>query len=156
MTEQERLLEALDSAQWELSEGLQGIPDEDVWKRPDPRLLSVGELAAHVAYWEAQSFFGDGFESPLVQTAARYYSSSVDEPFGLAMNGEAVLAEIARVHEACKAAFLASPPEMSEKNLHRGDWTWGYTLQYQAFHVAYHAGQIYSVRHLLGHTSPDN
>ncbi len=34
--------------------------------------------------------------------------------------------------------------------------TWGNLVQYQVFHVAYHTGQIYSVRHLLGHETEDN
>ena len=29
-------------------------------------------------------------------------------------------------------------------------------LTYAAIHVAYHVGQIYTVRHLLGETTPDN
>jgi hypothetical protein len=150
------LIKALDSAQWELSEAFKGLPDGDVWKRPDPRLLSVGELAAHVAYWEAKSFFGDDFESPLTGPASRYYTSNVGEPLELPMGAEAVLAEVRRIHEAAKASFLAEPHDSEEKNANRGDWTWGFTLEYQLFHVAYHAGQMYSVRHLLGHQPVDN
>lgn len=150
------LIKALDTAHWELGEAFKGLPDSDVWKRPDPRLLSVGELAAHVAYWEAKSFFGDDFESPLALNAARYYTSNVAEPFELPMGATAVHGEVQRVHEAAKAAFLAHPHDSEEVNANRGDWTWGFTLEYQAFHVAYHTGQMYSVRHLLGHHPVDN
>jgi hypothetical protein len=156
MTELDVLMKSLDMAHWEMSEAFGGLQDEDVWKRADPRLLSVGELAAHVAYWEAQSFFGEGFESPLTVAMARYYTTNVDEPFTLALGAEEVLAEVRRVHEACKAAFNAQPPSPDEVNAHRGDWTWAFTIQYQVFHVAYHTGQMYSVRHLLGHETVDN
>lgn len=150
------LVKALDSAHWELSEAFKSLPDDDVWTRPHPRLLSVGEVAAHIAYWEARSFFGEDFESPLAAAAARYYSTNVAEPFSLPMGADAVLAEVGRVHEAGKAAFAANPHDSEEPNPNRGDWTWGFTLEYQGFHVAYHTGQIYSVRHLLGHATVDN
>ena len=151
------LLKALDTAHWEMSEAFVGLPDADVWRRADPRLLSVGELAAHVAYGEARWFLGeDGVESPLVTPAIRYYTSSVFEPFELSLGAEAVLKEVQRVHALCKAAFVADPQEPETQNPHRTDQTWGSTLAYQAFHVAYHTGQIYSVRHLLGHETVDN
>jgi len=152
------LLKALDSAVWEMGEGFKVLPDEDVWQRPHPRLLSVGEVAVHVAYWEAQSFLGEGFDSPLVQAETPYYSSSVDKPIALALTGDQVYAEVKRVHEACKAAFLADPHDSEELNAKRAEnqWTWGATLEYQVFHFGYHTGQIYSARHLLGHETIDN
>ncbi len=156
MTDRDLLVKALDEAQWELSEALKDLPDADTWRRPDPRLLSVGELAAHVGYWEAMSFVGEGFESPLVTAAASYYASSVGAPFEMSITGHAIGDEVKRIHEAMKAAFLAEGNELDGMNPYREGWTWGYTLRYQAFHVAYHAGQIYSVRHLLGHETADN
>lgn len=147
-------LKALDDALWEMGEAFKGLPDADVWRRADPRLLSVGELAAHVAYWEAQAFFGDAPpESPLVTPAARYYTSNSKEPFALDLDADAVLEEVRRVHVLCKSVSI---PDSEEPCPHREGWTWGYALEYQAFHVAYHTGQMYSVRHLLGHETPDN
>jgi hypothetical protein len=52
MANLELLIKALDTAHWELGEAFKGLSDEDVWKRPHPRLLSVGELASHIAFWE--------------------------------------------------------------------------------------------------------
>jgi uncharacterized damage-inducible protein DinB len=155
MPELDGLIRALDSAHWELSVALEELPDEDVWKRPDPRLLSVGELAAHIAYGEASSFFGD-FPISITANPVAYYPSAVGNPAVGQMGAEAILKEIQRVHLACKEAFLADPKPAGEINSLRGDWTWEYTLQYAAFHVAYHTGQIYSVRHLLGHETVDN
>jgi len=151
------LIKALDTASWEMGEAFKGLPDEDVWKRAHPRLLSVGELAAHVAYWEAQTFFGDGFESPLTgNPTASYYTGNAGEPYELPLGAEAVYAEVKRVHEACKASFLATPHDSEEPNPHREGWTWGFAIEYQVFHLAYHTGQMYSVRHLLGHETVDN
>jgi hypothetical protein len=150
------MVKAWGVAHWEMGEAFKGLPDEDVWKRADPRLLSVGELAAHVAYWEAQSFMGEGFDNPLVVSAARYYTSNAGEPFTLPMGAEQVYAEVMKVHEAAKASFAANPHDSEEPNGNREGWSWGMTLEYQAFHVAYHTGQMYSVRHLLGHQTVDN
>jgi len=150
------LMKALDSAIWEMSEAFKGLPDEDVWKRPDPRLLSVGELAAHVAHWESVSFLGEGFESPLTGTAAHYYTTNVEKPYQLPMGADAVFSEVKRIHEASKASFAGDPHDSEEKNPSRGGWSWGQTVEYQVFHIAYHTGQIYSVRHLLGHQTVDN
>lgn len=149
-------MKLLDMGIWEMGEGFKNLPDADVWKRPSPQLLSVGEIAAHVAYWEVQSFFGENFDSVLASDLARYYTTSIDTPFELQMTAEEVYNEVKRVHEACKAALEACPHEPDEINSHREGWTWGFTVQYQAFHIAYHTGQIYSVRHLLGHETQDN
>lgn len=156
MANMDLLVKALDSAVWEVSEAFKGLEDADVWKRPSPRLLSIGELAAHIAYWEAQSFFGDAFESPLATPYARYYTASVDTPFELPMDAEEVYAELKRVHEACKASLESEPHDSEDPNPYREGWTWGYVLTYQAFHIAYHTGQMYSVRHFLGHVTADN
>ena len=50
------LVKAWDTAHWEFTQVFEGLADEDVWRRPDPRILSVGELAGHIAYWEAVMF----------------------------------------------------------------------------------------------------
>lgn len=150
------LIEALGQSVWEMGEAFKGLPDADVWSRPHPRLLSVGELAAHAAYWEAKTFLPDDFQNPLVSYGARYYSVTVDEPVKLDLGAESVWAEVQKVHAACMAGLLALDPDPAAQNPHREGWTWKYCLQYQAFHFAYHAGQMYSVRHLMGHTTEDN
>ncbi len=156
MTELELLLKALDEAHWELSEALIGMPDEDVWRRVDPRLLSVGELIAHMCYGEATNILGGAVDSPLVKHQLRYYSVVVDEPIALDLNAEESFLEFSRIHELCKTKLQTDNPDLDAQNPFRDDWTWGYTLRYMAFHCAYHTGQIYSVRHLLGHETTDN
>ncbi len=118
--------------------------------------MSIGEQAAHIAYGEARWILGEGFDSPFTVPAVRYYPYSIEEPLVLPMSAAEVYAEVKRVHEACKADLLANPRNLEETSPYRSDWTWGYTLQYEAFHIAYHTGQIYSIRHLLGHQTADN
>ncbi len=156
MASLELLVKALDTAVWEMGEAFKGLADEDVWKRAHPRLLSVGELAAHVVYWEGRSFLGDAFDSPLNVDPARYYPATRDASFQLDLGAEAVYEEVKRVHDLCKASFAANPKDGGDPNPYREGWTWGFTLEYQVFHVAYHTGQMYSVRHLMGHDTVDN
>lgn len=151
----EEALKPMDSAIWELSEAFDGLEDKDVWVRAHPRLLSVGELAAHIAYGEIRWLFPH-LESVLATDAVGYYPHIIDRPFSLEMGAQELYAEVKRVHEACKQHVLAMRPDLTSKLPGRDDWTWGYTLEYMAFHIAYHTGQIYSVRHLLGHETADN
>lgn len=155
MAEFDLLLKALDTAHWEMGEAFKGLPDDDVWRRAHPKLLSIGELAAHVGYWEAQSFIGE-FESPLTDGLAKYYTTNVDAPFTKPLGAEQVYDELKRIHQACKAAFLAEPRNPGDKCPTRQDWTWGGLVEYQVFHLSYHTGQMYSVRHLMGHQTVDN
>src|SRR6266849_1997631 len=58
----EAYLEALDLGYFEVKFAFEGLADEHVWKRPAEGLLSVGELAGHIAYWEAVRLAGEGGE----------------------------------------------------------------------------------------------
>lgn len=160
------LVKAWDSAHWEFSLVFEGLSDEDVWMRADPRLLSVGELAGHIAFWEAVGFLpaaagGEvdvakfAIKSPLVDRGFRYYTSSADQPVKLAISSAEVLSELKRIHEEAKIEFLKDSPD-SDAPTPGGKMTYGQVLEYRAFHVAYHCGQAYTVRHLLGHTTTDN
>lgn len=151
----EEALKPLDSAIWEMGEAFGGLGDGEVWARAHPRLLSVGELAAHVAFGEARWILGS-FDSPLATEKASYYPDSVEAPLSLNMGAEALYAEVQRVHSACRTFILETRPDLDGASPYRSDWTWGGTLEYMAFHIAYHTGQMYSVRHLLGHETPDN
>ncbi len=151
----EEALTPIDSAIWEMSEAFDGLQDADVWVRPNPRLLSIGELAAHVAYGEIRWMHPE-LESPFNREDVGYYFHSVNKPLGLPMSAKEVYDEVKRVHEACRQHILETRPDLKATLPQREDWTWGYTLQYMAFHVAYHTGQMYSVRHLMGHETADN
>ena len=156
------LIEAWDEAHREFGIALGALPEEDLWKRAHPRLLSVGELAGHIAYWQAVWTMGGGndrpdldqfpIKSPLLNHAFRYYTTNVDHASAVELSTAQVLAEVTRIHVAAKGALV----DKGKDDPHPQWGTWGGLIQYQVFHVAYHTGQVYSVRHLLGHETEDN
>ena len=166
-------LAMFDEYYFEVGEAFKGLADENVWKRPAPGLLSVGELAGHVAYWEAVRYAGEGkadswepdlekcrISSPLVQRHFHYYGATLEDPLPedlKALTAAQVHAELSRVHKESMEALLASdaglddpvpgwPSQSKVRNF----------VTYSLFHVSYHTGQMYTVRHLLGETTPDN
>src|SRR5437867_450947 len=56
----EACLKLLEQGYYEVKIAFEGLADENVWKRPAPGLLSVGELAGHLAFWDAVRLAGDG------------------------------------------------------------------------------------------------
>jgi hypothetical protein len=160
-------LRLLEQGYYEVKFAFDGLADENVWKRPAEGLLSVGELAGHIAYWEAVRLAGDGEDpekcrvsSPLVDQRFRYYPTTLATPPAethLAMTSEQVCSELLRVHEEAVAHFKALNPDPGARipGCPTG-FTYGEYLEYAVFHLAYHTGQIYSARHLLGEQTPDN
>lgn len=163
----ETSIKLLELGYYEVQFALEGLADENVWKRPAPSLLSVGELAGHIAYGEANRLLskGDGssqyrISSPLIDSRFNYYPNTIktsptDEQ--LAMTAPQVYAELMRVHQEAMADFKTLNPEPNARipTCHTG-FTYGKYLEYAAFHIAYHTGQMYTVRHLLGEDPPDN
>jgi hypothetical protein len=163
----EASLKLLSLGYYEVQFAFEGLADEHVWKRPAPGLVSVGELAGHHAYWEAIRLAGEGedltkcrISSPLIDRRFRYYPDTLattPSPEHLAMTGKQVYEEMLRVHEAAVAYLKELSPD-SDTPI-PGDangFTYGQFLEYAVFHIAYHTGQMYSVRHLLGEETPDN
>lgn len=179
MGEGEAYLKVLDVGYFEVQEAFKGLADENVWKRPTAEILSVGELAGHIAYWEAVRLAGEGLVSvaaaggellpdlakcrvsgPFLDHRFMYYPITLAHPpeeQHLAMTAEQVRGELVRVHEEAVAHFRALNPDLeSEPPGKPSDQTYGNSLRYLAIHVSYHAGQMYTVRHLLGEETPDN
>ncbi len=156
MTTAERLIQCLESSFRELSEAFLGMTDSELWVRPHPNLLSVGELASHICYWEAKSFLKELPPSPILVSESQYYPITLSSPYSTEMSANQVFEELKRIHSLCIAEIQRSPLGLDDQNPARPGWTWGYTLEYQAFHVAYHTGQIYSARHIFGHQTSDN
>lgn len=75
------------------------------------------------------------------------------------MTADEVCSELLRVHEESVAHFKRLKPDLESV---MPGWqprftnTYGVVIEYAVLHVAYHAGQMYSVRHLLGEQTPDN
>src|SRR6266571_3726683 len=110
-------LKLLEQDYFEVKEAFGGLADENVWKRPAEGLLSVGELAGHIAFWEAVRLAGEGpdpaqcrVSSPLIDQRFRYYPSTIATPPSeqhLAMTSEQVYRELLRVHEEALGHFKA-------------------------------------------------
>lgn len=164
-------LEFLELAYFEVKFAFEGLANANVWKRPAEGLLSVGELAGHIAYWEAVRLAGDcvgpepdpakcRVSSPLIAPRFRYYSTTLATPPSeqhLAMTAEQVCGELVRVHEETIGHLKAlNPAAESALPGYPPNHTYAEYLKYAAFHVSYHTGQMYSVRHLLGEETPDN
>jgi Protein of unknown function (DUF664) len=165
MASLELLFAAWDEGHREFGISLEGLPDEQLWSRPHPRLLSVGELASHIAYYEStmttdpgpdKSLPPQGIKSDLIDRSLHYYPDILGHPFSRDLGTEALAAEIGRIHKKAMAAVSLVQPDSADRIPWNPQATWGLNIQYLAFHVAYHTGQIYSVRHLLGHTTTDN
>src|SRR2546427_8655843 len=121
----EAYLGVLELSYDEIKVAFEGLADEHVWKRPTEGLLSVGELAGHVAYWEAVKLAGEGGEpepdlakcrvsSPLIDRRFHYYPTTIAIPPSeqqLAMTAEQVCRELLRVHEEAVAYFRALNPD---------------------------------------------
>jgi uncharacterized damage-inducible protein DinB len=163
----ETYLKLLEVAYYEVPFAFEGLADENVWKRPAAGVLSVGELAGHIAYWEAIRLAGEGEDlekckvsSPLLDARFRYYSTTLTttpSEAHLAMTAEQVCKELVRVHKESIAHFkvLSPDPELRIPGCPTG-FRYDEYLQYAVFHVAYHTGQMYTVRHLLGDETTDN
>jgi uncharacterized damage-inducible protein DinB len=152
---------AWDAAHWEFSLVFEDLANEDVWRRADPKLLSIGEIVAHMAYWQIKyANLLDpqaGIESPLAREGARYYLTTVESPLILEMTAAEVAAELDRVQKAAKAVFLRVEANREDALSFPGPGrTFGEFADYMVFHVAYHTGQAFSVRHLMGHKTNDN
>src|SRR5437867_598802 len=129
-------LELLEQDYFEVGEAFKGLAGENVWKRPAEGLLSVGELAGHMAYWEAIRLAGEGEDlskckvaSPLIDRRFRYYPESLANPPSdqhHAMTAEQVHSELVRVHKESLAHQALNP------NLDSA------SVEYLLFHIAYH------------------
>ena len=73
------------------------------------------------------------------------------------MTAEQVFKELVRVHEESVAHLKELCPDRAGTPTGLpGNFTYGAQLEYMVFHIAYHTGQIYSARHLLGEETVDN
>jgi len=152
--------QAWDSAVWEFSLVFEELEDADLWRRADPKLLSVGELASHMC-WPAK--YANKMrpeapiESPLINEPSRYYLVNVDEPVALSMGVEELTREFERVMKVAKEVFLGDSSKREDPLPFDGPGrTFGEFADYMVFHIAYHTGQAFSVRHLMGHKTNDN
>ena len=152
--------QAWDSAHWEFTLVFEDLADEDLWQRAHPSLLSVGELTAHVCYGliiHCQNNHPNfRLESPLITPEVRYYLHNIDQPVVLPMTVAEIEAEFNRIQKTVKAAYLEMDVPRETPMTDGPGPTLGHLADYMLFHVAYHTGQAFSVRHLMGHKTNDN
>lgn len=153
--------QAWDSGFWEFSLVFEEMEDADLWVRPHENLLSVGEIACHVVYslvtYANKVGANPELTSSLSVKEASYYLHNIGAPIQLALGVADVAAEVDRVQRAVKAVFLAAAAERDEPLAFDGPGrTFGEFADYMVFHIAYHTGQAFSVRHIMGHKTNDN
>jgi hypothetical protein len=165
-------LSFLELGYYEVQFALEGLADEKVWQRPADGLLSIGELAGHIAYWEAVKLTGMyqqdeepdlslcKVSSPLIDRRFAYYPITLQNPPSeeqKAMTAAQVYAELMRVHTESVAYLKSQNPDLETPPPGWSPgWTYKEILKYATFHISYHTGQMYSARHLLGEQTPDN
>lgn len=147
-----------------------GLSREHLHARPGPGAISIGEMCAHLLRSEAsivlRYLFGEPAElwedhfmlrAPygwppdilLAPVDSRLAAMEVDEVRRM------VLDRHERLYQ--RAFSLALPLD----HRFQDDWsgpapTVEVRLRFAAYHVGYHAGQMYQNRHLLGDSTPDN
>ena len=155
MSKLESLIKAWDMGYFEQGEALRDMPEEELWTRANPRLLSVGELVAHIGYGELQ-WIGGVEDSPFADDRLQYYPHTLNHPVQLPLSCAQLQEEVERIHAAAKAKVLAADPDYDEPFSGDSERTWGVRVAYMTFHVGYHTGQIYSLRHAMGHETENN
>lgn len=146
-----------------------GLSEANLHRRPAPGLLCVSEHIAHLARSEAsivnRYMFGQSRES-LDDCLFRrpefgWPPTMVEGPVNpelARLTAAEVKSEFLRQHERCYS--LAQTITLPADHRFDDDWARVTTvrdrLRIAAYHVAYHAGQIYTARHLLGEETPEN
>ncbi len=167
--EVETLIDAWHWMYFETDLAFRGLSEENLHRRPSPCLLSVSENVAHVARSEASIVYRyllgqqpDAWADCLFREAQFGWPPTMLEgpvsPELVRMSSPDVMAEYLRQHERCYA--MARDLKLPADHLFTDGWdricTVRDRLRIAAYHVAYHTGQIYSARHALGETTPDN
>ncbi len=163
------LVEAWNWMYFEVDLVFDGIQAENLHRRPASNLISISEHCAHLVRSEAsiveRYLFGrppEQWADSLMRRAVfgwppTMLESPVETDLALLTLAE-VKDSLVREHERClrSAQALALPASHQFDD----DWTRCRTvadrLRIAAYHVAYHMGQIYSARHMLGEETPEN
>jgi uncharacterized damage-inducible protein DinB len=144
------MLSAMDNNHAVLLKAGEGLSTEELWWRPVPEMVSIGNLLAHCAgsenTWVRNAISGEG--------AAR----NRDHEFAAERHGDLgtlttrldeVRANTKRVVGALSDAELSTPVERSGAprgpGVYRPDWV----LAVLIYHEAHHAGQAHLIRRLI-------
>lgn len=163
------LIEAWHWMYFETDLVLGGVKAENLHRRPAPNLLSISEHLAHVVRSEASivcrylarqedsEWANTVLTKPIFGWPPTMLEAPVDA--GLAAMGlEELTSEYLNHHDKCYK--LALSLDLSADYEFQDGWDRVISvrdrLRIAAYHVGYHAGQIYTVRHLLGEETPEN
>jgi hypothetical protein len=134
---------------------LDGLSDEDVWRRPADAANPIGWLIGHVAVTRGSLLaeLGHPFDLGLGQGFTR--GDALQDPSAYPSRGvieSGWTATHARMREAFAALTDSRLAEPSQGKPLPGAKTMGDRLAFFAFHESYHVGQMAYVRRLLGHS----
>jgi hypothetical protein len=147
----------------------EGLSESNLHRRPTPALLAVSEPIAHVTRSEASIVYWYLFGQPreslddclFRRPEFGWPPTMVESEVNLELAQMTVLEvtdEYLRQH--ARRYSLAQTIALPADYRFDDDWprvaTLRDRLRIAAYHVAYYAGQIYSVRHLLGEETPEN
>lgn len=147
----------------------EGLRPENLHRRPASNLLSISEHCAHLVRSEAsivnRYLFGqleaEWADTPMRKRLFGWPPTMLESPVDselLRMSIHEVRAALLAEHDRCYD--LAQKLELPAEHVFDDDWarcpTVGDRLKIAAYHVGYHMGQIYTVRHLLGEETPEN
>jgi hypothetical protein len=148
----------------------EGLRDEHVHTRIAPGVMAISEMAAHLARSEASITLryllgkpAEAWRDDSVLLHDRFgwppdlLLMPVDEQLAR-MSADEVKSELLRVHAVCYQAVERAEIDLDTQ--FDDGWhevkTARARLLYAGYHVPYHVGQIYMVRHVLGDSTPDN
>lgn len=169
MIEYQSIVDSLEFNYLDADRALDGVEPSHLHVRINPQTLSISEQVAHIAYCEALGVFGfldersqDEWpvESRLLQPTFWYPPEMLNSPIHndlVTMDLSAIKSEWQNVHRSVVARLreLEQTVDAPMPKAWAPDKTVGGHLRYLSYHVAYHVGQIYLMRHLLGETTPE-
>lgn len=168
-TEVKTLIDAWHWMYFEVDLMFEGLRPENLHRRPHPSLLSVSEHCAHLVRSEAsiinRYLFGQPEEewadSVMRKRLFGWPPTMLESPVDSELRQMAVNdVKQALLSEHARARDLALTLDLPADHVFQDDWvrctTVGDRLRIAAYHVGYHMGQIYTVRHLLGEETPEN
>ena len=148
---------------------LGGVKEENLHRRPAPNLLSISEHLAHVARSEgsiicrylAGESDSEWQTSVLTKQVFGWPPTMLESPTDAelaSMSLHEIATEYLALHDRCYQ--LALTLDLAPDHVFDDAWDRVTSvrdrLRIAAYHVGYHAGQIYTVRHLLGEETPEN
>lgn len=167
--EVEHLIEAWHWMYFEADLLFEGLRQENLHRRPAPNLLAISEHVAHVVRSEAsivERYLFSRDESEWADTLMRrklfgwpptMLEADIDQELAM-LSVDQVHEQLLWEHKRCYETALGLRLPASHTFADGWDRCTSVRdrLRIAAYHVGYHAGQIYTVRHLLGEETPEN